>query len=266
MTGLCSLEKKRSSNMTELPPRPTTKSLRSRETRSQYLRRLREATESEFRSALTRSEFSLVDPLPEAFNRKTSLRLRCSCGGVGIRRIRDVLDGVNRCRRCANLHAGWTPARAAAAAQRKVFVTEDEQQLARIAYSAKQRCDNPNVAGYKNYGGRDITFDFPSPQTFVRYVQQELGACPKGHTLDRIDNNGNYAPGNLRWADRYTQRMNQREHYRGGLHFERINKLCEQRPDYSRESIRSKVAKGLSDDEILRMKKGAHYGYYKKSI
>lgn len=46
-------------------------------------------------------------------------------------------------------------------------------------------------------------------QAFYDYVSQLEHYGEEGYTLDRIDNNGNYEPNNVRWADRKTQRRNQ---------------------------------------------------------
>ena len=77
----------------------------------------------------------------------------------------------------------------------------------------KQRTGNPNAPNYHNYGGRGISFYPAWRDSFVAFkawLDENLGPCPKGYTLDRIDNDGNYEPGNLRWASRKQQRINQR--------------------------------------------------------
>lgn len=75
----------------------------------------------------------------------------------------------------------------------------------------KQRVNNPNNKDYRNYGGRGITLasewlkDF---QAFYNYV----GPRPSfEHSLDRINVNGNYEPGNVRWATAKEQNLNKRQ-------------------------------------------------------
>ena len=73
--------------------------------------------------------------------------------------------------------------------------------------NAKQRCTNPNTVRWEDYGGRGIKFLFANFEQFFA----ELGLRPKGKTLDRINNNGNYVPGNVRWATKREQRANTRK-------------------------------------------------------
>src|ERR1019366_2810919 len=70
--------------------------------------------------------------------------------------------------------------------------------------NAKYRCTNPKAQGYAGYGGRGIEFLFSSFEQFY----SELGPQPKGKTLDRIENGGNYEPGNVRWATPKQQAAN----------------------------------------------------------
>lgn len=72
----------------------------------------------------------------------------------------------------------------------------------------KHRCFNENASGYESYGGRGIKVceRWLSFQNFFA----DMGECPPGHTLDRINTNGDYEPGNCRWATKITQQRNRR--------------------------------------------------------
>lgn len=79
----------------------------------------------------------------------------------------------------------------------------------------RSRCLNPNATGYENWGGRGIKIHEPwihSFDAFYQYVSNLEHFGEPGYSLDRVDNDGNYEPGNLRWATRSQQAFNQRRH------------------------------------------------------
>lgn len=76
--------------------------------------------------------------------------------------------------------------------------------------SMLQRCTNPTATGYPDYGGRGISV-CPAWATSFDQFLADLGERPPGTNLDRWpDNDGNCAPGNVRWATRSEQRRNRR--------------------------------------------------------
>lgn len=72
-----------------------------------------------------------------------------------------------------------------------------------------QRCHNPRSDSFKNYGARGIQVCPRWRESFADFVS-DMGPRPKDHSLDRINNDGDYQPDNCRWASRKTQNNNTR--------------------------------------------------------
>lgn len=83
--------------------------------------------------------------------------------------------------------------------------------------AAFHRCTSPRDLHYRDYGGRGIEYRLPTdPGEATLAVIEAIGHRPPGLSLDRIDNNGHYEIGNLRWATCVEQVANQRPRVRNG--------------------------------------------------
>lgn len=75
----------------------------------------------------------------------------------------------------------------------------------------KVRCYRETNVQFEDYGGRGISVCREWRDSFLAFFNH-IGPRPShGHSLDRIDNDGNYEPGNVRWATKVEQRANRRD-------------------------------------------------------
>lgn len=118
--------------------------------------------------------------------------------------------------------------------------------------SMKTRCYNPKCENYPHYGGRGITVCDRWRESFEAFLD-DLGPAPSPeYSIDRIDNDGNYEPGNVRWATLNEQCNNRRTNQNLGI--KGISKTVTEwakESGLSPETITWRVKAGWPDDELL---------------
>jgi hypothetical protein len=84
------------------------------------------------------------------------------------------------------------------------------ERLRQVAWDAIRRCSNKEYPQFHDYGGRGIKVKFTNRDSFIEHLATLLGHDDLSLVIDRIDNDGNYEAGNLRFVTRSVSQQNQR--------------------------------------------------------
>jgi len=138
-----------------------------------------------------------------------------NCGSFTEFRIDHLLDGRNKSCGCIRAKGQW---------QKENHTThgfptnpdKNKRLFYKIWQGIKQRCYNPKATGYKHYGGKSIimaqrwleSFENFRDDLFESYLKHVEEFGRDNTSLDRISNDGNYEPGNVRWATELEQKRN----------------------------------------------------------
>lgn len=182
---------------------------------------------------------------------KVSVRfvnVECDCGEQKEMRVTDFRVGKSRrCMKCKARSQEGMPAWNAGTREVPVYIYDAWAGM-------MSRCFNVSDKGYKNYGARGI-------RVYSDWIEspaglfQHIGPRPsRNHSIDRVDNDGDYAPGNLRWATRPQQNRNRRDN----KHIEWGGRsMCV--TDWEREtglSVARRLYRGWSVEEALTLPEG----------
>lgn len=156
----------------------------------------------------TFGSLTVVEEAPRHANGRTRWVCRCTCGGTKVVLAYKLHSGrVGNCTDCGRSRLRGTRGTSKSDSARRGVGTKYTPEYASWL-AMRERCNTPGRPNYRYYGGRGIRV-CSEWDNFAQFLA-DLGPRPPGTTLDRIDHDGHYEPGNCRWADLRTQNRNRR--------------------------------------------------------
>lgn len=186
---------------------------------------------------------------PNRLNGRTSWLCRCDCGTERSVATIQLTSGLSKS--CGCLRREMGVARGRASKKHGEGTNGKETVEYRTWSNMMSRCRNPNHKMYRHYGARGITV-CARWHSFENFLA-DMGRRPdKYHSLDRINNDGNYEPGNVRWATSEQQNNNTRHNRRLEIDgsVKTLSEWCRE-AGISAVSFRRRKREGMTDKDAL---------------
>lgn len=152
--------------------------------------------------------WTIVSDCPSSVPGNRRVICVCDCGTEKSVRLAGLKAGQSKSCGCLRVERA-VPAMSSSRTKHSMCGTPEYAAWAHMI----QRCHNPKDKSYPNYGGRGIEVYQEWRESFASFLAH-IGKKPsQSHTLERVNSNKGYEPGNVRWATRNEQASNKRSNY-----------------------------------------------------